>query len=862
VIRDKIIWCVFLSVQFFSVYGNERFCLCSVIAKCSPASDTIVSNSNPIIFENQSLNSSSVAWYINGLFAASTDNLTVSPLTGVNEIMLVASNGTCSDTTYTYVFLEGTSSGQNSYFQKQYNPVDKAMEPFCLAADKSKGYLLAGDYYMPSVNNSITRTSSLIHIDENGCIDWSKAMVEGEEQVIQSAISTQDSGFLITSFPFQSTQDNYPSQLNVFKLDKTGNKIWSHSFSSGTAVNNYYSALCETQDDNIIIEVGSFPIAANPTVVSLIKIDPLGNLVWSRKFGVEDNSFYNIGGVTEKNNFIYATGSISEGVSPFQVIRSFFMQVDESTGIPVWTKQNDPLKPPLSFTDIHNYKSGLLINSYSQNLINNLIYTDVGGNISDGLTINNPYGSLNGKENIVVASDNAIYFHQPSGMQGPSHKDIIMRIDSTRQIDWQYDFTTGNHYFSGWNQLYAATANGVAGIGSGVMSNGFNTLTFLKMDSMGTSCNSGTTNLSLQPEMISMSPLTWNVNSNLSLTVTDFDLSLENISIESHLFCPKYMSGCDLLKLAGPSRICNAGDTARYVIHSDPSCEQTLNWTYDTSRISVLSVNHGFLDLRFKSEGSFLIKVSKTDCNEIEDSIFVVVGDTTSKINLPKDTVLCEGQSMKLDAGNGYSDYLWQDGTTGQSIIVRNSGNYSVLLTDKSGCVRRDTTVIGSLKPLPVSFLPADTTFCAGEILNLQPVHSFDSYIWNTGDKSSSIQIKNPGIYSLKVTDKYGCIGEDTILVKSKSCPLEIFFPNAFTPNKDGRNDLFKPIIFATPITYQFRIYNRWGQVIFETADPAKGWDGYIGSIRQDGGTYIWICAYQFTGHKKNVAQGTVLLLR
>jgi gliding motility-associated-like protein len=862
VFRNKIIWCVFLSVQSFSVYGNEPFCLCSVIAKCSPAGDTVVSNSNPIIFENQSLNSSAVAWYVNGLFAASSENLTVSPVTGVNEIMLVASGGTCSDTIYTYVFLEGASPVQSSYFQKQYNPKDKAMEPFCLTDDKSNGYLLAGDYYIPSVNNTVTRTSTLVHVDENGCIDWSKAMVEGEEQVIQSVISTHDSGFLITSFPFQSTQDNYPSQLNVFKIDKSGNKIWSHSFSSGTAVNNYYSSLCETQNYDIIIEVGSFPIAGNVTVISLIKINALGNLIWSRKFGADDHSFYNIGGITEKNNFIYATGSISAGVSPFGVIRSFFMQLDELTGIPVWTKQNDPSKPALTFTDIHLYKNGLLINSYLQNQMNNLIYTDVNGNILNGFTIINPYGSLNGKENIVVTTDNTIYFHQPSGMQGPAHKDIIMRVDSTLHIDWQFDFTTGNHYFSGWNQLTTASANGVAGIGSGVMSNGFNTLSFLKMDSTGTSCNSGTTSLFLQPEMLSMSPLAWNINSSLSLTVADFELNLQNISIEAHLFCPKYMTGCDLLKLSGPSRICVAGDTARYLIHSDPSCDQTLHWTYDTARISVLPANHGFLDLRFKSEGSFLIKVSKTDCNEIEDSIFVMVGDTTSKINLPKDTVLCKGQSMKLDAGNGYLNYLWQDGSTGQSINVSKSGTYSVLLTDKSGCVRGDTTVIGSLKPLPVSFLPSDTTFCTGEILNLQPIRSFVSYIWNTGVSDSSIQIKNPGIYSLKVTDKFGCSGEDTIEVKSKSCPLEIFFPNAFTPNKDGRNDLFKPVIIATPVVYQFRIFNRWGQVIFETSDPGRGWDGNIGNSRQDSGVYIWICTYQFTGRKKNVAHGTVLLLR
>ena len=56
-------------------------------------------------------------------------------------------------------------------------------------------------------------------------------MIQGEEQVIQSAISTSDSGYLISAFPFSLQQDNYPTYLNVFKLDRLGNRVWAHSFS-------------------------------------------------------------------------------------------------------------------------------------------------------------------------------------------------------------------------------------------------------------------------------------------------------------------------------------------------------------------------------------------------------------------------------------------------------------------------------------------------------------------------------------------------------------------------------------------------------------------------------------------------------
>ncbi|HTB24242.1 MAG TPA: gliding motility-associated C-terminal domain-containing protein [Puia sp.] len=835
---------------------------CSLKAIFTPGSDTVVSIGNTIILENQSLNSNSIAWFINGSFTSSQTDLIFYPSSVVNEIMLVAYNGVCTDTAYSYIILNGNVPGQYNNFQKQYHPADQAMEPFCLTNDKSNGYLLAGDYYVPSENSFVTRTTSLVHIDEKGCIDWSKSMIQGEEQVIQSAISTYDSGYLITSFPFQSSQDNYPNELNVFKLDRLGNREWAHSFSNGTSVNNYYSAMCETHDNNIVIEIGSFPVAGNPSAISIIKIDPLGRFIWGRKLSMENNAYYNIGGIVEKNNFIYATGSIYEGVAPFQVIRSFLVQIDEVTGLPVWTKQNNPGIPLLSFTDIHNYKNGLLLNSYSQNLLNNLIYMDNDGNILSGIKVVNPYGSLSGIENVLVTPDNGFYFHQASGKQGVNYKDIIMRVDSNQQIAWQYDFSSKDLNFTGWYQLSGAPANGVAGIGSGIMANGFNALTFLKLDSSGAGCNSGGTNLSLEANQVSLVPMTWSVNSDLSTTVGDVPLNLEDVPLESHLFCPKYLDGCDLLKLNGPRKLCHAGDTARYILHTDPFCSEPINWTYDSQYITVVHANHSYLDLEFKKSGNFLIKVDKNGCNRITDSILVSVGNVALDASLPKDTILCAGNALKLDAGSGYTNYLWQDGTNKQSIEVVDSGTYWVRITDEEGCINTDTAIISSIEALPFSFLPHDTVICTGENLILQPVRSYESYSWSTGETGNSIQIKDQGKYTLQVIDKYGCSGTDTIMVKTKSCPLEIFFPNAFSPNKDGLNDTYKPITIASPVVYEFRIYNRWGQLVFETSDPKKGWDGMVGNVAQETDSYVWMCTYQFSGGKKNVISGTVILMR
>ncbi|HET7002594.1 MAG TPA: gliding motility-associated C-terminal domain-containing protein, partial [Puia sp.] len=165
-------------------------------------------------------------------------------------------------------------------------------------------------------------------------------------------------------------------------------------------------------------------------------------------------------------------------------------------------------------------------------------------------------------------------------------------------------------------------------------------------------------------------------------------------------------------------------------------------------------------------------------------------------------------------------------------------------------------------EPIPFSFLPADTVICADEPWGLHPSQPFKSYIWNTGETSGSIQISNAGLYSVQVVDGNGCEGADSVRVETKKCPFGIYFPNAFTPNKDGLNDIFKPVVIGRPALYRMTIYNRWGQQIFETSDPTQGWNGMIKNGEQESGTYIWTCTYQFNTREKTIKKGSFVLLR
>lgn len=160
-----------------------------------------------------------------------------------------------------------------------------------------------------------------------------------------------------------------------------------------------------------------------------------------------------------------------------------------------------------------------------------------------------------------------------------------------------------------------------------------------------------------------------------------------------------------------------------------------------------------------------------------------------------------------------------------------------------------------------LDFLPAEAVKCSYDIISLAPSRTFKSYAWNTGATSPSIEAEFPGPYMLTVTDTNNCVATGTIMVRDSTCPEYFYLPNAFSPNSDGQNDVFKPKFAGSPRNFTFSIYNRWGQKIFESNSAAKGWNGTIGNNNQAADTYVWVCSFTLF-RKSEVRKGTVLLVR
>jgi len=179
----------------------------------------------------------------------------------------------------------------------------------------------------------------------------------------------------------------------------------------------------------------------------------------------------------------------------------------------------------------------------------------------------------------------------------------------------------------------------------------------------------------------------------------------------------------------------------------------------------------------------------------------------TPELSLGNDLNLCQGMNALLDGGSGDSTYLWSTGDTTQTISVDATGTYWVHVVNQWNCEAADTI---NIMVNDNSAVTVDTTICKGL-----------SY-W----AQQAMQVES-GIYldSLKMVS--GCDSVVTTNLQVDDCPLLIWFPNAFTPNGDGLNDLYRPI--GKYITrYSLRIYDRWGGLIFESGDITFGWDGLI----------------------------------
>jgi gliding motility-associated-like protein len=248
-------------------------------------------------------------------------------------------------------------------------------------------------------------------------------------------------------------------------------------------------------------------------------------------------------------------------------------------------------------------------------------------------------------------------------------------------------------------------------------------------------------------------------------------------------------------------------------------------------------------------------------------------------VDVGPDTIICYNTAAFLNGRHDGSSFAWSPTATLMDANTLNpvawpKGTTSYVLTsfDTRGCPKpgRDTVVV-VVNPEIHAFAGSDTAVVAGQSLQFNATGG-ESYTWSPPTALSNASTANPiGLYDgsfdsiryvVTVRDAIGCSDEATVTVKIYKTAPRVFVPNAFTPNGDGRNDVLRPIAVGLTKMHYFRVYNRWGQLVFETTQNGRGWDGKIKGLPQGSETFAWIVSGEdFTG-KKVFEKGTVTLIR
>jgi hypothetical protein len=239
------------------------------------------------------------------------------------------------------------------------------------------------------------------------------------------------------------------------------------------------------------------------------------------------------------------------------------------------------------------------------------------------------------------------------------------------------------------------------------------------------------------------------------------------------------------------------------------------------------------------------------------------------------DTLICYDDTATIQASIVGASFVW---TPTNSLSSPNSLNtlawprqttsYVLSAYDTLGCPKpgRDTVVI-NVKPEIIAFAGNDTSIVVGQPLQLRGMGS-DFYEWTPSMYLNRSDVANPVVllndnysYQLRAYTAEGCFDLDTINIKVFKTSPDIFVPNAFHPGA-SRNNVLRPIPVGITTLDFFQVYNRWGQMVFQTFSAEIGWDGNVGGKAQDAGTYVWVVrGKDYTG-KTVVRRGTAILLR
>lgn len=259
------------------------------------------------------------------------------------------------------------------------------------------------------------------------------------------------------------------------------------------------------------------------------------------------------------------------------------------------------------------------------------------------------------------------------------------------------------------------------------------------------------------------------------------------------------------------------------------------------------------------SPGTYWVEVAYNNRWKQYDTI-VVDYHPTYQSGLPTDTFICEGESINLQVTSQAGvTHLWSSGSTGSGATLSGEGLHWV--QSFTPCDTLTDTIEVSYYPEYNAGLPADTVICPNGRVQFQAdsVPGY-TYRWSNGAAGATAVYFSSGPAELTVYTFCDTLTATTEIAEDECEDLEVWVPNSFTPNGDGLNDVFQ--IVNLPPGSKLSVFNRWGEVIYQSSNYGNDWDGRgrDGQLVREG---IYVFKLEYRWRNKDVTEhGWVNIMR
>ena len=265
-------------------------------------------------------------------------------------------------------------------------------------------------------------------------------------------------------------------------------------------------------------------------------------------------------------------------------------------------------------------------------------------------------------------------------------------------------------------------------------------------------------------------------------------------------------------------------------------------------------------------EGSVEVYGEYLGCSDVSSSM-VTVNPLPDPLYPPEDVIeTCENEVVEINAYCDGCVYDWGGYDEPIYYSVNEAGVHAVEITNEYGCTSLFSYTI-LVTSSPQITLDSLYQFCKGTagVLSAGLNSTNMNVIWNTNDTTPLINVTETGEYSVYASNLCGS-DETSTFVSFDECSCDIWAPTAFTPDNDGVNDVFVPIIRCDAVSYQLNIFNRWGEVVFYSTNQGEIWTGCVhnGDYFSRDGVYAWEVSYSSQSDQLilHQARGHVILIR